>query len=170
MRRAAKTVFLAGGLVMAATAASAVTPTPDKARSVAVRGITHIVSGAVGVTLATRPATPPENGPPHATRCSGGWVDCSLVDSLTITIDGKGVIIPDRAVVLLSDVVTARVEPIDSSHYKLTLVGGDAGAAYEARLFFDRHMVRRMEIWSPEMRMIEQTTRYHDIAEELPRQ
>ena len=155
-----------GVIVTALLASAPIFASPTQ--HVVATGKTRVVSGPVQVDIRTRLATAAENAPSRATRCSGGRTACSLVDSLSISVDGKPVEIPDRAVVLLSDVASARLTRLTPNRFALILTGGDAAASYEVRLFFDRHMIRRMEIWQGEMKMMEQAIDFHDIAEEAP--
>lgn len=165
MRRRVAALLLASGLATNGTTWAREGPT---AFPVAPRGGTHITAGGITLDLTTRPATPVEDVSGHATRCTGGRTRCSLVDELSIRLRGRHVLIPERLPLLLSDVSTASVIRIAPNRYRLTLKGGDAAAAYEARIYFDQHMVRRAEFWSGEMHALEQATEYHDIAGEMP--
>lgn len=135
---------------------------------IADRGQTHIVEnssvGRVDVVLSTVSAPVAEPGPQMATRCSQGRAACSLVSGLTIRIGNNAIMVPQRAILLLADVNSGRVRWLNTGRYELILECGDAAAAYEARLFFDRHRVNRMDIWSPEAGSIEQSTVYKDVS------
>lgn len=164
MRRTMIGLVLAGGFVASSPGKASDAPARHP---VAPQGETHITAGTVVIDLTTRAATPAENVPNRATRCTGGWTACSLVDALSIRVHGKRVPIPDRLPLLLADVSTASVIRIAPERYRLTLSGGDAAAGYEARIYFDRHMVHHMEIWSGEMHLLEQVTVYHDMASKI---
>lgn len=161
--RAANRPILFVGLTFAHVASAGTAPA---AQPIAPQGSSRIISGPVTVAMTLRVATPAENDPAHISRCSGGWTTCSVVDSLAITVAGQPVMVPARAVLPLADIATARIASLGPKGFELVLDGGDAGASYEARLFFDRHMLRRMEIWQREMNRIEQATDYHDIADD----
>lgn len=168
MLRSKAKAFLTFPIVaMACSPLRALTPPPPDTEVAAI-GQTHIVSdtidGRIDVVISTRLATPAEVRPGGVTRCSGGRTVCSLVDGVTITVDKNHIAVPPRAEILLSDVNRGRLRRLAPGRYELILEGGDAAAGYEARLFFDRKMVDRMDIWASEAGMIEQSTTYRDVS------
>lgn len=136
--------------------------------AVANQGVTRLVTtagaGRVQVTLTTRLASPPESEPGHVSRCSGGRVTCSLVDDLDISIAGRRIEPPRQAMLLLADVNTGRVLALKDSRFEVVLDCGDAAAAYEARIFFDRRRITRVEVWASEAGMLEQVTDFRDLS------
>lgn len=166
IRKRTLTVQVAAVAFLSA-AAIAASQTPQIVQ-VAEQGQTRITAstgdGRVDVTISTRIATSVEHGSSGATRCSGGRSSCSLVDHLSIKVGKSTVCIPNRATILLSDVNDGRVRGLSADHFELILHGGDAAAAYEAHLFFDKNRATKMDIWSSESHMIEQSTAYRDIS------
>ena len=135
---------------------------------VADQGQTHVVAdtidGRIDVVISTRRAKPDEIDSSGVARCSGGRTACSLVGSLSITVGKNTVSVPDRATILLSDVNDGRIRRLSAGVYELILAGGDAAAAYDVHLFFNRHMVTRMDILSSEAGKIQQSTTYRDVS------
>lgn len=139
----------------------------DPGVDVSPEGATRLAGGSAGevvATLTTRYADPREAALTGATRCSGGRTSCSLVDRLVLTVDGRNIDVPGRAVLLLSDVNRAQLSQISRGRFELRLACSDAGAAYEARLFFDRSRVDRLVIWSAEAGVTEQVTSFQDLS------
>ena len=143
-------------------------PAADAMTEIAAQGTTRLFSGSrngmVAIDLVTRAATGPENQPDHVTRCSGGRVTCALVDKLAISVGGEQIAVPQRAVVLLADVSWGKIMSLAKGRFELLLECGDAAAAYEARIFFDKRLVSRLELWAGEAGMLQQATTYKDLS------
>lgn len=127
------------------------------------QGVTRLVATGASAELTTRRAAAAEAMAGHATMCSGGRVQCSLVDRLVLKVGGHDVDVPRRATVLLADVNRARLVRLAAGHYELVLRCGDAAVAYEARLFFGPRRLARMDIWASEAGRLEQRTLYRDV-------
>lgn len=163
-----RTVGIAVGCVVLAAAARPCWPASGATgfTPVAAAGTTRIAGGTaslpVEALVTLRPAGAQEAA--SVTRCSGGRTRCALVDALVIRVGASAVDVPPRAALMLSDVNRGKVMPLGRGGYELALDCGDGGAAYRARLFFDRRMVRRLEIWDSEAGRIEAVTTYRDLS------
>ncbi|WP_375395339.1 hypothetical protein [uncultured Sphingomonas sp.] len=136
--------------------------------AVAEQGETRLSGGSAGTpisaALTTRFATASERTPAAVTRCSGGRVHCSLVDRLMLRVGKDRVAVPRGAILALADIDRGALHRLTPDRYELVLDCGDAAAAYQARLFFDRRRVDRLEIWSSEAGKMEEATTYRDLS------
>jgi hypothetical protein len=96
--------------------------------------------------------------------CTYTRVPCSVVDAVQLVVDKNAVFVPRSAFSDWSDLTTAKLGLVDS-HPTLTVFGGDASEAYEAKVQFDasrvirRTIASRMDVGHP----LEITT-YYEVS------
>jgi hypothetical protein len=120
------------------------------------------ISGDVRVAISTaaidigRAGQVPPN--PRKTNCTYSRFPCSQVTHLSITVNGKQILVLRSAFADLADIGTMELSSVVGLSV-LTLTGGDASEAYTAKLFFDNHRVRKREVFAKEAgALLEKTT------------
>jgi len=97
-------------------------------------------------------------------RCTGGRNPCTLVDSLSIRVNGHLVEVPRSIVTGLSDANRAGLAVVGPGTYKLVIEGGDAAEAYTAIIRFDHKRVKQRDIIEGEAGMLAERTVYRDLS------
>ena len=136
------------------------TPTPTEIPTTgAITLKTTLADTKVTATLVT--ATTPS----HSVHlCSGGRTTCSPVEKLSLTVGPTTVYIPDSLVATLSDVNTASLAAYGWTQFVLTLNCGDAAAATQVRIRFDKNRVLEREVTASEAGMVSERTTYEDLS------
>ncbi|HEV2531132.1 hypothetical protein [Phenylobacterium sp.] len=122
----------------------------------------------VVATLAThtveigRASDPPPERP--RTNCTYSRIPCVITDVLELRVDGAVVEVPRSVFGSLTDIGGAQLRPHGKGHYELVLRGGDAAAAYEARVLFDRRRVLERTIIDSEAGVAAEHTTYFDVS------
>ncbi|MBS1051143.1 hypothetical protein [Gluconobacter japonicus] len=148
--------------LLGASPASAKSHTPTPTQIPAIGTVTLKITGAdtkVTATLVT--ATTPS----HSIHlCSGGRTTCSPVEKLSLTVGRTTVYIPDSLVATLSDVNSASLSAYDWTQFVLTLDCGDAAAATQVRIRFDKNRVLEREVIAGEAGIVSERTTYEDLS------
>jgi hypothetical protein len=100
-------------------------------------------------------------------NCTYSRIPCSLVDSLEIRTAGKLIDVPRSAFGALSDVSTARLALTGKHRFALTMIGGDAAAAYEVELIFDKDRVIERVVTQLEGEETAERTVYYDTSKDF---
>ncbi|HEX4181725.1 MAG TPA: hypothetical protein VHY34_00510 [Caulobacteraceae bacterium] len=169
---AGKTTWLAASMLLVCNVPSQAAAQEHNAQQVARKGETRIAAKLNGVTVSARLLTHEvaigsvyDQPPKHPTlNCTYSHVPCLLVDSLVISVGAHEVFVPRSAFGDLADIWTVNLHPVTRDRFGLTLVGGDASAAYEAEIVFDRHRVRERKITDSEAQMVSEKTTYFDVS------
>ncbi|NIE81615.1 hypothetical protein F3J08_15535 [Asaia sp. As-1742] len=103
--------------------------------------------------------------PSHSVHlCSGGRTTCSPIEKLSLTVGPATVYIPRSVVASLSDVNTASVSAYGWTQFVLTLNCGDAAAATQVRIRFDKKRVLEREVTASEAGLVAERTTYEDLS------
>ena len=162
LRAAALTLAASASLAHAVPAA----PAPAPSVAVADQGPTRLVTrGADGVALTVDLIADIQKDPPAEAinACTGGRIPCSLVRALQIHHGATAVEVPPSLHLRLADVNRASLIARSKGQYLLTLTGGDASAAYDARILFDKARVIRLEIVSRLAGTVTERTEYFSV-------
>ena len=139
---------------------------------VAAQGETRIATTLGGTTVSVRFFThkvdigKPSDEPPkrRMSSCTYSRIPCSLTDAVEISVAGHPVFVPRSAFADLADINGARLHRIAPGRFGLALSGGDADAAYDADIVFDRHRVRERTVTDSEAQMVSERTVYFDVS------
>jgi hypothetical protein len=82
------------------------------------------------------------------------------VDYLSITVNGKPIIVTRRVYLDLADINTGEVT-MKKGKFTLRLSGGDASESYRVVIEFDANRVRKKRVYSGEGNGLLQETVYH---------
>jgi hypothetical protein len=116
------------------------------------------------VTITTHEPQAAAHSTNTRTACTGGRVQCSLVDQLAISVGGEAVFVPLSTVVTLADVNRAKITRAADGSFELLLECGDASEAYDAHIRFDRERVLERDIIGGESGLLEERTVYRDTS------
>lgn len=146
--------------LLCASSASAESPPPTEIPTTgAITLKATLADTKVTATLVT--ATTPS----HSVHlCSGGRTTCSPVEKLSLMVGATTVYIPDSLVATLNDVNTASLAAYGGTQFVLILNCGDAAAATQVRIRFDKNRALEREVTASEAGMVSERTTYEDLS------
>jgi len=110
----------------------------------------------------------PSDEPPdvNTTGCTYSRYPCSVVDLITISVNGKPVGVPRTAFCSLADINDAGLR-IGKNGTVLTLNGGDASESYFVKIRFNRERVTGLSLLDGESgKKVEETTYYEVVVDD----
>ncbi|MBB5191093.1 hypothetical protein HNQ50_001816 [Silvimonas terrae] len=141
----------------------------DAATTIAPEGVTDISAVSakhqviVRISTHTVPISPSDTAAAHGGNSSGctfSRAPCSLVDSLTLTVDGRALFVARSVFADLADLQTATVRQ-QNKQFVLVLQGGDASESYSVDISFDADRVRQRTVSDYDGRDLLQKTIYY---------
>lgn len=145
--------------LLCASSASAESPTPTEIPTTgAITLKATLADTKVTATLVTATTSS------HSVHlCSGGRTTCSPVEKLSLTVGATTVYIPDSLVATLNDVNAASLAAYGGTQFVLILNCGDAAAATQVRIRFDKNRALEREVTASEAGMVSERTTYEDL-------
>jgi hypothetical protein len=120
----------------------------------------------VQVTISTHEVqngTPSKPVKPKHSACTMSRMPCSVVDEISVTINGKPLFVPRSVYCDLADLGSASLKA-SGRGWSLTLVGGDASESYQLVVDFSSQSINHRTLTALEAGEKTQETNYYQVV------